>query len=113
MLCVIPQVPIMLNQAEKMFPHEKGKASDLCSSIKLFNNRIGVLSGPIYGGYMNYLLGFRTTCDITSIILILYSIIFFLFTREYVEIRQEPELTLEDSKPTHNSIIRLNLEDAK
>ena len=43
----------MTNQAEKMFPSEARKASDLSSSIKLFNGRTGILIGPIYGDTWN------------------------------------------------------------
>ena len=82
-LCIIPQIPIMLSQIEDMLPSETRNASDICSSIHVLNHRFGVLLGPIYGGFMNYLVGYRTTCDIVAIVLITYSIIFSIFTRDY------------------------------
>ena len=33
---------------------------------------------------MNYLVGFRASCDIMAIIMITYSIIFYIFTRDDV-----------------------------
>ena len=44
-----------------------------------------MLLGPLYSGYMTYAVGFRTSCDIIAILLIAYSIIFFIFTREYTK----------------------------
>ena len=88
-LCRVSQIPLMLDQSEKMFPIEMRKASDLCSSIYIINHCSGTLSGPIYGGYMNYLVGYRTSCDILAIILISYSLIFYIFTKNYDENKQD------------------------
>ena len=82
----------MLNEASKMFPSETRKASDICSSILVLNHRTGIFLGPIYGGFMNYLVGFRATCEIVAIMLFAYSVIFYLFTREYAKIINNPEV---------------------
>ena len=33
---------------------------------------------------MNYLVGFRASCEFMAIILIVFSLIFYIFTRDYV-----------------------------
>ena len=39
---------------------------------------------------MNYLFGFRTSCEFMAIILIVYSFIFYIFTRKYVNKARVP-----------------------
>ena len=102
-LCTIPQIPIMLSQAEIMFPSETRKASDICSSIFTLNQKIGMLLGPLYGGYMNYLVGYRTTCDIVAIFLILYSILFYMLTRHYVQTRDDAQGRSDIAMSDYNS----------
>ena len=56
----VPQIPIMLKQAELKFPLQKHKASDLCSTIYFFMYSLGQLLGPVYSGYMTDLIGYRS-----------------------------------------------------
>ena len=82
-LALVPQIPIMLKQAEVNFPNETRRATDLCSNIYTFTFSIGQLLGPIYGGYLTGFVGYRTCCDSVGMILVVYSILFFIFGHVY------------------------------
>ena len=71
------QVPIMLKRAEVKFPSQSRLASDYCWSIYNFVYSVGMFLGPIYGGHMAELVGYRACWDIISIIMICYSFIFY------------------------------------
>ena len=102
-LCSAPSIIIMLNEAKNV-SSEARKASDICSSILVLNHRTGLLIGPMYGGFMNYLVGFRTTCEIVAVILLTYAAIFYTFTREYAEIRDNSEDKQSYDVPDYKSI---------
>ena len=54
------QIPIILERAEINFPLQSKLASDYCSNIYNIAFSIGMLLGPIYGGHMTELVGYRT-----------------------------------------------------
>ena len=54
--------------------------------------------GPIYGGYMEYLVGYRISCDIVAIVLVAFSVLFYIFTRNYVKVQNASKALLEKAK---------------
>ena len=58
-LCTIPQIPVMLGYAEIKFPSQSRQASDYCSNIYSVGYSLGMLIGPVYGGHMTELVGYR------------------------------------------------------
>ena len=43
----------------------------------------GQLIGPIYGGYVTYLIGYRACCDIVGLMMVLFSILFYILGHCY------------------------------
>ena len=76
--CTVPQLPIMLKCLESKYPTQAHIASDYCSSIYNAVFSLGMFLGPVYGGHVTELVGFRTWWDVMAVILIIYSIIFYL-----------------------------------
>ena len=74
----LPPLPIMLKQVELVYPYQKSKASDLCSTIYYLMFSLGQFLSPIYSGYMTYLIGYRTCCDTVGLLLVLYSIVYYM-----------------------------------
>ena len=97
-LSLVPQMPIMYDQAELMFPDEARKASDLCSNIYSFTFSIGQFFGPIYGGYLTNYIGYRSCCDTVAVMLILYSIVFFVLARNTKSMSSDMEYISKESK---------------
>ena len=55
----VPIIPIMLKRVEARFPLSKRKASDLVSTMYNLTFSIGQFCGPIYGGYLTDMIGYR------------------------------------------------------
>ena len=58
--CTISQIPLMLERAKLRFPSQTLRASDYCSNIYNGVYSLGMFLGPIYGGFMTELVGYRT-----------------------------------------------------
>ena len=56
---IVPPLPIMIQRIESKFGAESSAASDMSSIIYTFLFSLGQCLGPIYGGYMDDLVGFR------------------------------------------------------
>ena len=78
-IVVVLQIPIMTKRAEWKYPSQTRRVSDMWCSIFSGTFSLGLLIGPIYGGYVNDLVGYRNLCDISATILVLYSLIFYAF----------------------------------
>ena len=89
--CTVPQLPIMLECLESKYPTQAHIASDYCSSIYNAVFSLGMFLGPVYGGHVTELLGFRVWCDIMGVILIIYSIVFYILN--LVWSRSESKIT--------------------
>ena len=59
MLSIVPPLPIMIQRIESMFIIDSRDASDIASIIFTFIFSLGLFLGPIYGGYMDDLVGYR------------------------------------------------------
>ena len=55
----VPQIPIMMKRIEAKHPNQTGQISDMCSSLFITMISIGQALGPIFGGYMTKLVGYR------------------------------------------------------
>ena len=68
----------MIEEGEKAYPNNKIEVADKASGIASWMFDLGQALGPLYGSYVSSFIGFRNTADSISIILIGYSVIFFL-----------------------------------
>ena len=55
----VPQVPIMMKIIEMKHRNQTKQISDMCSSLFITMISIGQALGPIYGGHMTKLVGYR------------------------------------------------------
>ena len=58
-LAIVPQLPLWLERAELKFPDQAREASDMLSSIYSATFSFGQFLGPVYGGYLKEILGYR------------------------------------------------------
>ena len=106
--CTVLQIPIMLELAEHKYPSQSLKASDYWPSIYNAVLSIGMLIGPVYGGHMTEIVGYRTSWDIMAIILITYSLVFYfsilLCSKTEVPMKSQEKLVEEDKTLSRNDV---------
>ena len=73
----LPQIAIMIERSKFRFPSQARKLSDMWSSIFTGTFSLGLFLGPIYGGYVKEIIGYRNLCTLSAIILVAYSFIFY------------------------------------
>ena len=57
---LIPQIPFMIKHSEMIYPSQSNKITDICTSIFSGLFAVGGFLGPIYGGYVSSIVGYRT-----------------------------------------------------
>ncbi|CAI2368513.1 unnamed protein product [Moneuplotes crassus] len=93
--CFILTLPVMIKDAEDRYPTYKTYASDLSSGVFNFSLSLGQALSPIYSTNLTEIIGFQNVCTTAAIILIGYSLIYYIFCVALVEEPKYTELGIE------------------
>ena len=76
---MVPVIPEMINSASTFYPDQIIEITDISAGV--FNSGLGIgqVIGPIFGSYMTKMFDFRNWCDMIGVILLTYSVIYFIF----------------------------------
>ena len=79
---VVPAIPEMLYEVEENYPEsQRDKVNDLTASIFNIGFNLGEIIGPTLGNALYEALGWKTTCDIIALSMLLYSLLYFVFVK--------------------------------
>ena len=76
---MVPVIPEMINSASTYYPDQIIEITDISAGV--FNSGLGLgqVLGPIFGSYMTKSFGFRNWWDMIGIVLLAYTVIYFIF----------------------------------
>ncbi|CAI2370042.1 unnamed protein product [Moneuplotes crassus] len=94
--CVL-SLPVMIHDAEERYPEQKIYAADLSSGVFNFSLALCQTLSPIYGSFMTERIGFRNVATSIGVLLIAYSLIYYLFCVVRTK-KSHEEIELQESK---------------
>ena len=97
---LITTLPVLIQDAVEGFPKNKIEVTDKSSGVVSSMFSLGQAIGPIYGSNMISLIGFRWCADTIAIMLIIYSLIYFVVWRLWKSSASPPSES--DQSTQHN-----------
>ena len=83
-MITVPLQPEVLNEIEYTSPHLAGEElNEMISGYFNSCKGIGEALGPITAGFIISYHGFRGSCDIVGSVLVVYTILFFIFNGNF------------------------------
>ena len=92
-ICLILTLSELIEAYKEEYGIEENEIlNDKCSG--LFNSAIclGAMMGPVIGGYLTDLFGYRITNDVMAISVGIYSVVYFVFNMNLKDFRKESKI---------------------
>ena len=103
----IPGLVNLSKNVKKIDPDiDEFSANDISSAINNITIAIGDFSGPIIGGYLSSQFGFKNSCLISSTLIFIYSIFYFIYFKKKILPNKDKKLLIDnDSKSEEKELM--------
>lgn len=104
-LIVVPLLPELIDAVkEKEHIPESQLLNDKASAVYNTSQAVGSIIGPILGGFLQELVGFRSTCDIMALGAAAFTVVYFAFNVVPYMLKSKQEKTCVDIEAQHHII---------